>query len=311
MRRPFRFGVTTVNASSREEWREKARKAEDLGYSTLVMPDHFTMNFSVSVALMAAADAATGLRVSSFVYDNDFRHPAILAKEAATLDVLSGGRFEFGIGAGWLVSEYEQTGIPFDPAGMRVSRLEESLRIIKQLFAGETVTFEGTHYKISGLTGLPRPVQRPHPPIFIGGGGKRILSLAAREADIVGIHVKVTDDGTVESTENLERSLAQKVAWVHEAAGERYDALELNTLIHTVIITDNRQQAIEQLARERAQPTKTIDRIWASLHSCIGSHEEIIEELQRRRELYDISYIAIPEFAREAFAPVVARLAGQ
>lgn len=311
MRRPFRFGIATGSASPREQWIEKARKAEDLGYNTLLIPDHFVNDFSVAVALMAAADAAPNLRVGSFVYDNDFRHPAVLAKEAATLDVLTDGRFEFGIGAGWLVSEYEQTGIPFDPPGVRISRMEESLTIIKQLFAGETVTFEGSHYKISGLTGLPRPVQQPHPPIFIGGGGKRILSLAAREADIVGIHLKVEADATVPISQRTEEALTQKVAWVREAAGERYDALELNFLATYVGISDNRLQAAEQLIREKAVSGTTPEQVLANLHLLIGTLEELIEEMQRRRELYDISYVVIFDEYMEAFAPVVARLAGQ
>jgi probable F420-dependent oxidoreductase len=311
MRRPFRFGIAMDSAASRAQWIEKARRAEDLGYSTLVIPDHFVSDFSASVALMAAADATTSLRVGSFVYDNDFRHPAVLAKEAATLDVLTGGRFEFGIGAGWLGSEYEQTGIPFDPPGVRISRMEESLTIIKQLFAGEPVTFEGNYYKISGLTGLPRPVQRPHPPIFIGGGGKRILSLAAREANIVGIHLKVEADATVPISERMETALAQKVAWVREAAGERYDSLELNFLTSYIYITNDRLQTAEQLAREKAPPGTTPELVLANLQLLIGSHEELIEEMQRRRELYDISYIVVFDEYMDAFAPVVARLAGK
>src|SRR6266571_8677309 len=189
--RPFRFGVVAESAPSREQWVDKARKVEQFGYATFLVADHFVNEFPPITALMAAADATNKLRVGSFVFDNDFRHPALLAKEAATLDLLSGGRFELGIGAGWHRPEYEQIGLPFESAGIRISRLEEALSIIKQFFTKETVTFAGNHYTVTNLQALPKPLQRPHPPIFMGGGGKRLLSLAGREADIIGLHLKV------------------------------------------------------------------------------------------------------------------------
>src|SRR6266568_8001917 len=192
--RPFRFGVITESAPSREHWTTLVRRAEELGYATFLLADHYVNEFPPLVALMAAADATKTLRVGSFVFDNDFRHPALLAKEIATLDLLSGGRFELGIGAGWHRPEYEQTGLPFESAGVRISRLEEALRIIKGFLTEETVTFAGSHYTVTGLKAFPKPLQRPHPPIFIGGGGKRLLALAGREADIVGLHRKVNDD---------------------------------------------------------------------------------------------------------------------
>src|SRR5438876_677403 len=194
--RPFRFGVSVHGSKSRAEWIGIARQAEALGYSTLLIPDHLGDQLSPIPALVAAADATSTLRIGSLVFDNDFRHPVMLAKEAATLDVLSGGRFELGIGAGWLRSEYEQAGIPYDPPGVRVGRMEEALQIIKGLFADRPVTFSGTYYKVSALEGQPKPVQRPHPPILIGGGGKRILSIAAREATIVGFLPIVRPDGS-------------------------------------------------------------------------------------------------------------------
>src|SRR5437016_11924644 len=191
-----------------------------MGFSTLYLPDHFTEQPGPIAALMAAADATTKLRVGSLVFDNDYRHPIVLAKEAATLDLLSDGRFELGIGAGWHGPDYEQTGIPFDPPRVRVSRLEEAVTVIKRLFGEEPVNFSGKYYTINGLTGLPRPVQRPHPPIFIAGGGKRVLSLAAREADIVGLHVKTYADGSggdVSSTSG--DATLEKLEWVRQAAG--------------------------------------------------------------------------------------------
>src|SRR5581483_11845413 len=168
--RSFRFGLNSSfdnPATSREEWVNKARRAEELGYSTFSAPDHFPVPQSPLIALMAVADATQTLRIGTFVLDNDFRHPALLAKEAATLDLLSNGRFEMGIGAGWLRSEYEQVGIPFDAPGVRIRRLEEGVQVIKALWTEERVTFSGAHYTIANLQGTPRPLQRPHPPILI------------------------------------------------------------------------------------------------------------------------------------------------
>src|SRR5215469_10293507 len=248
--RPFRFGIATEGAPSREEWIAKVRKIEDLGYTTLLIPDHFVNEFLPLAALMSAADATKTLRVSSFVFDNDFRHPVLLAKEAAALDLLSGGRLEIGIGAGWHRPEYDQVGLPFDPAAVRISRMEEAIHIIKAFFTEESVTFSGKHYTITDLKVSPKPLQRPHPPFFMGGGGKRMLTIAAREADIIGLHVKVNDDGTVDPTERPEAALTKKVEWIRSTAGERFNALELNLLASAVKLTANREQAAEELIRE-------------------------------------------------------------
>ena len=308
--RPFRFGVATEGAPSREQWRALARQAEDLGYAALLLPDHFVTEFSPLIALMAAADATKTLRIGSFVCDNDFRHPALLAKEAATLDLLSDGRFELGIGAGWHRTEYEQVGLPFDAPGTRIQRLEEALTIIKRFFTEETVSFAGKHYTVTGLKGFPRPAQRPHPPIFMGGGGKKLLTLAGREANIIGLHYKVNNDGTVDAFERTEDALAQKVAWVRQAAGERFSAIEFNLLISSVAITQDRQQAAEQFLRGRGRSDVTVEQYLASPYALIGSTEQLIERIQRLREQLGISYLVIGDDFMEAFAPVVARLAG-
>jgi len=175
--RPFRFGVQEHGADNAKAWRDKARLVETLGYTTLYLPDHFGDQLSPIAALMSAADATTTLRVGSLVFDNDYRHPVVLAKEAATLDLLSEGRLDFGLGAGWQVSDYEQTGIPFDAPGIRIERMAEALQIIKSFFAGGSVSFTGKHYKVEGVEAAPTPVQKPHPPIVLGGGGKRMLHL--------------------------------------------------------------------------------------------------------------------------------------
>ncbi len=307
--RPFRFGVVAESAPSREQWVTLVRRAEDLGYSTFLLADHFVNEFPPIAALMAAADATSILRVGSFVFDNDFRHPALLAKEVATLDLLSGGRFELGIGAGWHRDEYEQVGLPFESAGIRINRLEEAIQVIKQFFTEDIVTFAGKHYTVSDLKAFPKPVQRPHPPIFIGGGGKRLLSLAGREADIVGLHLKVNDDGTVDAWERSEAAIAQKVEWVRQAAGERFAILEFNLLIGTIIITDDRQQGAEQYIRERGRPGTTVEQLLANPYLLIGSVEQITEKIQRLRELFGISYIVVDSEYMELFAPVVGRLA--
>ena len=309
--RPFRFGVAAGSAPSREAWATLARRAEDSGYATFLLADHFVNEFPPIAALMAAADAASSIRVGSFVFDNDFRHPALLAKEAATLDLLSGGRFEFGIGAGWHQPEYEQVGLPFEPAGVRIARLTEALSIIKQFFTQETVTFAGAHYHVTNLQAFPKPAQRPYPPIFIGGGGKKVLTLAGQEADIVGLHLKVNADGTVDLSERTEAGLAQKAAWVRQAAGERFEAIELSLLLGGVVITDNREQAAEQRARERNLPGVTAEYILANPYLLIGNVEQLVEQVQQRRERYGISYLVVGEEYMEALAPVVARLAGR
>lgn len=309
--RPFRFGVASESAPSQEQWTALVRKVEDLGYATFLLADHYVNEFPPIAALMAAADATSTLRVGTFVFDNDFRHPVLLAKEVATLDLLSGGRFELGIGAGWHRPEYEQVGIPFDAAGVRISRMEEALQIIRKFFTDETVTFTGSHYTVTDLKAFPKPFQRPHPPFFIGGGGKRLLSIAGREADIVGVHLKVNDDGTVDASERTEAALARKVEWIRQAAGERFAAIELNLLISGMVITDDRQQAAEQFARERARPGTTAEQLLASPYLLFGSMAQITERLQHLREQFGISYFVVGDDLMETFAPIVARLSGK
>jgi probable F420-dependent oxidoreductase len=307
--RPFRFGVTERRAANAKEWREKARVAESRGYSTLNVPDHFGDQLAPIAALMSAADATTKLRVGSLVFDNDYRHPVVLAKEAATLDVLSGGRLEFGLGAGWLVSDYEQAGIPLDPPGVRIDRMAEALTIIKGLFAGETVTFTGKHYKVEGVEPFPSVVQKPHPPIVLGGGGRRMLQLAAREADIVSVNYNLSE-GRVNrkvAQTGLAEATAEKLVWIKEAAGDRFSEIELAVSIFVANVTDDREAMAEAMAPGIGCEPRDILEI---PHFLIGTVEQIIEDLKARRERYGISYLAIPGEASEAFTPVVERLTG-
>lgn len=310
--RPFRFGIAvSESAPSRDEWMTLVRKTEDLGYAIFQVADHYVNEYLPIAALMSAADASSTLRVGSFVFDNDFRHPVQLAKEVAALDLLSGGRFELGIGAGWHQPEYDQVGLPFERAGLRIARLEEAVSIIKHFFTQEWVTFAGVHYTVTNLQAFPKPAQRPHPPLFIGGGGKKVLTLAGREADIVGFLPRSNDDGSYDASERTETALAQKVGWVREAAGERFSALELHQLIRAVIITEDRQQAAEKRAHEQPAGMRvTAEEILANPYLLIGTVEDVVETLQRRRERLGISYLTVFSEQMDAFAPVVARLVG-
>ena len=307
--RPFRFGVIFDDASSRQDWLDKVRKAEDLGYSSLLIPDHLGEQLAPIPALMLTADA-TELRIGVGVLANDFRHPVFVAKEAATLDLLSDGRLEFGIGAGWTRSEYEQTGISYERAGVRIERLAESVAIIKGLMAEGPVTFRGDHYQISGLEGYPKPVQKPHPPVFIGGGGKRMLSYAGREADIVGINVNLGSGEWRYDEQGKDRTAAatdEKISWVREAAGERFDDIELQILTTAVEVTSDRMCAAEEFA---AMARMTASEAMEAPSFLVGTPSQISDDLRERRANWGFSYIIVGEKGYEAIAPVVEELAG-
>lgn len=305
--RPFRFGTGVYQAATGAELTEKARRVEALGYDTLVIPDHFSRIFAPIATLTAAAMATSTLRVCPLVFDNDFRHPVVLAKEMATLDVLSDGRLEMGIGAGWLKDEYDQAGIRFDPAATRVERMMESVAVMKGLWGEGACSFAGDHYRVDGLEGWPKPIQQPHPPLFIGAGGRRLLAFAAREADIIGVIAQATPGGQLDTGADTEALLAEKVAWVREAAGERFEQLELSALIWGVAVGTHPEDAAAEIARTRGMP---VDEVLASPYFLIGSVEGIVERVQELRERFGLSYFTIFPRDMEAFAPVVARLAG-
>jgi probable F420-dependent oxidoreductase len=312
-KRPFRFGLNAISSVSREQWRTTARKTEDLGYSTLCVGDHLWTGLAPLTSMMAAAEATTKLRVGSFVFGNDFRHPVVLAREAATIDLLSEGRLELGIGTGWEKSDYERPGITLDSPETRVARFEEAVHIIKELFGSEPVNFSGDYYTINNLKAFPRPVQRPHPPILIGGAGRRILSIAAREANIVSVNIKTTADGNLDWRSATEAATMRRTEWIRQCAGERFSELELNILLSAVIITNNALEAAETLAKEwEFDPNEmSVDDLLTSPYFLFGSQDEIVETLQVRRERYGISYFTIfGEDRLESFAPVLARLVG-
>jgi probable F420-dependent oxidoreductase len=304
--RKFRFGIQLATASSGTDWAEQARKAEDLGYSTLFLPDHFGDQLAPVPAMMAAADATTDLKVATLVFDNDYKHPVVLAKELATLDVLSGGRIEVGLGAGWMKSDYDQSGIPMDAPGVRVSRMEEAIEVLKGCFGPGPFSFSGEHYEITGYDATPKPIQSP-PPLLIGGGAKRVLSIAGREADIVGINPSI-HSGQVDAAaaqNGASDETDKKLAWVKAAAGDRYADIEINLLQFAGIITDDRAGTAEMMAPLFGLPPSELDTY---PHVCIGTVEEIAESLQQRRERWDASYIVFQGDTLEAMAPVVAAL---
>jgi probable F420-dependent oxidoreductase len=309
--KPFRFGVNVSRAGSRAEWADKARKIEDLGYSTLTVPDHLTEVFSPMPAAISAAEATTRLRIGTNVLNNDFRHPVLVAREAATVDLLTDGRLQLGLGAGHMKSEYDQTGLGFDPGSTRVERLAEAVTIIKGLLEGEHVTFAGRHYRVTGHKIHPQPVQRPHPPILIGGNGERLLTLAAREADIVGLTGITFRRGGAEPDLSAWRATGvdERVRLVREAADDRYERLELNALVQRVIVTDDRRQAAQEVPDRWKH--LTVDEILETPYVLFGTVDQMVEDLKARRKRWGISYYVIFESYTDAFAPVVARLAGK
>jgi probable F420-dependent oxidoreductase len=294
---PFRFGVVAAQAPSADAWIATARRAEDLGFSTFLIPDTLGQTFAPIPALTAVAVSTTALRVGSYVFANDLRHPVLLAREAATLDVLSGGRFELGLGAGrpGIEGDYRKLGVPLDAGGVRVSRLAEAIGIIKRLWGGETVDHEGRYYTLAGADSFPPVVQQPHPPLVVAATGPRLLALAAREADIVALGVMPNQGEDV---------FQEKIGVLREAAGDRFAQLVLNAnlaaagdQVHPWMM---RQFGVD-LAQLRAMGSPSV---------LLGTTDEMCDQLLGRRERLGISYVTCAAEMMDAMAPVVARLAG-
>jgi probable F420-dependent oxidoreductase len=305
---PFRFGIQCKGPADPIGWPALARKVEDLGWSTLTVADHLDDQLAPIPAAMAAAAATTTLRVGTMVLANDYRHPVMVAKEAATLDVLSGGRFELGIGAGWMTSDYDAAGIALERPGLRIERLAEALSVLRGLWADGPFSFAGDHYQVHDLDGRPAPTPGG-PKLVIGGGGERLLRLAARTADIVAVNVNLSagviderafPDGTPDATD-------RKLAWIRDAAGDRFDQLELQVRVHLAMVTDERARVIAEMAPAFGL---TAAEAAATPHALIGSAEEICDQLIERRERWGISYLGMSGDQLDAFAPVVSRLVG-
>ena len=304
--RAFRFGLLATQRSSRAEWANSAKQAESLGFSTLVVPDHFDSQLAPIPALMAAADATTNLRLGTLVLNNDFRHPLALAKEAATLDLLSDGRLELGLGAGFRQADYLATGTRFDASALRVDRFEEAVHVIKAAFRMEPVTFSGKHYQVSDYRSFPPTVQA-HLPLMIGGGGARILRLAGREANIVGIAANLGAAQPDVGRDYVSDRIEQKIAWVKEGAGDRFAEIELQTLVPLLVSSHDRRGALVSAADRLGLTPEQADD---ALLLLVGSVDEMVDRLVARRQRFGISYVVFYADAMEAAAPIVARLAG-
>jgi probable F420-dependent oxidoreductase len=308
--KPFRFGVQITSPGDSRSWIDQARKIESLGYATATMPDHFDGQLAPMPALQSLLDSTTTLRAGALVFDNDYKHPVVLAKELATMDVLSDGRVDIGLGAGWMISDYEQMGMRYDRAGVRIDRFVEGLAVIKGAMGPGPFSFEGEHYTITNYDGLPKPVQGTCPPVLIGGGGKRVLSIAAREADIVGVNASLQAGvvGPDVIASMTEESTIDKVKIVADAAGDRISEIEMNIRAFFVSVTDDRAGQLTGVAEMIGVEQSMVEN---SPFALIGSPPKIAEDLLARREQYGFSYIIVGSDDIEDFAPVIAELAGK
>jgi probable F420-dependent oxidoreductase len=307
--RGFRFGVQVSKETTAKRWAELARRTEAAGYEVLTMPDHFTDQLAPIPALMAAASATTTLRVGALVFDNDYKHPVVLAKELATIDLLSEGRLEIGLGAGWMISDYEEAGIPYDSPKVRIDRFIEGVAVIRGAMAEGSFSFSGDHYTITNYNGQPKPVQA-RPPLLIGGGGKRVLSYAAREADIIGINGTMTAGvvGPEALSTMTAESVDEKVAIVAAAGAHRINDIEMNIRTFFVKVTNDRAATVDGISSMFGVSKDMID---ASPFALIGSVEECIEQLLERRERWGFSYTIVGAENIDECAPIVAALRGK
>jgi probable F420-dependent oxidoreductase len=318
-RPPFRFAVQATNAAGGREWRDTVRKVEDLGYSTLFLADHYLgpgpaqraahtpRQDLAPIAAMATAAAVTEtLRIGCRVFCIDYHVPAVLAKEAATLDLLSDGRLELGIGAGWSDVEYDALGLDFDRPGRRIAKLAEVVALIRAHWQGDELDYSGDFVRVHGYAGRPRPVQQPHPPIMIGGGGQRVLSLAGREADIVSIS---SVPFVARDADGLDpQAVAQRrIEFVRTAAGERYAQLDVESSPYFTEITDDPETVLGGLAKSTGIAA---DLLRDHPNVLIGSSESVVELLHSRRETLGVNYVTVQQTQIESFAPVVALLHG-
>jgi probable F420-dependent oxidoreductase len=306
---PFRFAVHASTAPSGDAWLTFARRAEALGYDALLVPDHLGRQLSPISALAAAAAVTERLRIGPYVFANDFRHPLVMAREAASLDVLSGGRLELGLGAGWRTGDYRQLGLPYEAPGRRIDRLVEALPLIKRLLEGETVTHVGPHYRLGGAVLHPRPVQRPRPPLHIGAGGPRMLRLAAREAEIVGLIPQFTTGGRPQVRDATEEALSRKVDVVRQTAGDRFWSLELSIYCADAGMVGGPGHGLAG-SLSAAAKALVVGAV-GSPYLLYGTLRQLRERLERRRDRLGISHYAIPGHSMEEMAPLVAALAGQ
>ena len=313
MPRPFRFLADARRIGSVRELTETARRADAIGIDTLVVPDHLIEQLSPVPAMAVIAAVSDRLRIGAFVLNNDLRHPAVLAQDLASLDVLSSGRLDVAIGAGWNRPEYEAIGSPFEATPVRQARLAEAIAVLKGCFADGPFSFDGEHYTITDYDAYPKPVQRPHPPFLIGGGGRRTLALAAREANIVGLAPRILPNGVGDPASVTYAATAEKIEWVRHDAGTRFDELEFNVYpsMTAVTVTDNPRREAEEVAERlstRSGVPISADEVIEAPHLFIGSVEGFVEKFTRLREELGITSFMVGEV--DELAPVVERLAG-
>lgn len=321
--RKFRFaagGEGNAEEGGARRFIALAQRAEELGYDSFMIPDHLGNQVGPIAALGALAVATDKIRLGTAVLANGFRHPAVLAKDAATIDVLSGGRLELGIGAGWMKEEFDKGGIAYERPGVRIKKLEESLQILDTLLRGRECTFEGEYYQIRGLKGSPRPRQGPRPPIAVGGGGPKMLALAAKYADIISVATPTSKEGKLLLSGITMDKTRERVEVIRKAAGDRFDDIELNWTITMIIVTDDREQTAEMAlaALDRGFPpnievdTKlTVEEILESPYLAIGSVEEIADQIRNVRAKTTMSYVGVFPTQMDAFAPIIPLLAGE
>jgi len=311
--RPFTFIADAPDAPDAATLIERARRAEAMGVTTFAIPDHLVPIPAPIPYLATVAAATERLRISAFVHNNDLRHPAMLAKDLATLDVYSAGRLDVALGAGWNKPEYDAIGLSFDPIATRVSRLTEAVAIIKGCFGDGPFSFRGEHYTITEYDGHPKPIQKPHPPFFIGGGGKRTLTLAGRKADIVGLAPRTLSEQRPDPRSITWAATEEKLGWVREAAGDRFDDLQFNVYPSQwpITVTDDlrgeARRVIDRM-RERTGYELTEDEVIASPHIFIGSIDRFVEKFQELRERLGITSFLVGSL--DELGPVVERLAG-
>jgi probable F420-dependent oxidoreductase len=323
MSHPFRFGVQSYTATSGDHWRSQARRAEELGFSAFHLADHVigpgpalaAMNHPVQdvaaiPAMAVAAEATSTIRIGCRVLCIDYRNPVMLAKELATLDFFSGGRLDIGLGAGWLAGEYAAMGVGFDRAGVRLDRLEDTISLLRASFTDGELDIDTPHVHAVGFEAVPKPVQRPMPPLMIGGGSRRVLGIAGREADIVSLNFdnssgKIGPAGVGSSTAEI---TAQKIEWIKAGAGERFADVEIEIGAYFTVVTDQREATLEKMAPMLGL---TPEQFGEHPHALVGSVDAICDQLQARREAYGISYVTFGSSVVDAVAPIVERLSGK
>ena len=307
--RRFRFGVEMMDPFPGMTWVESARHLEALGYSTLFVPDHMHEGYGPLVAMTAAAMATTSLVVAPMVFACDFRNPAVLARELASIDVLSEGRLEVGLGAGYNPLDYSRSGIPMDRPGVRIDRLIEHVAVLRGLFGPGPFTFSGEHYRIEDLDGTPKPHRPGGPPIIVAGGGKRLLTFAATAADIIGVNPTTAAgrDNVATAQDALPPSIDTKFDWIREAAGDRFDSIEFTAWLGTAAVMNDKSTLVDKLT---ARFGASADDVLGSPIVLIGSESEIEDRLHARRERWGYSYTVVQARAALDFAPIVARLIG-